>query len=261
MTSGLIRELGDEHWTTLCILAMHMKENGRCYPSQDKVAKLLGIGRQAVNKRIRSLLNFRFNGEPIIELVNEEGIDRRNNVYRLLPTSQLSIFNGEVMLYNVSPQDDIRENISPEHDTNYITVNKDITDKTDNNCINVNIAEELKNAPGIIKYFCKKYYETYSVEYNVNWQRVSSMVKNKLIKTYSLGQIKDIIDVTFKEYDRAWASDKYPRPTIGQLVTWIPNKALAVLQSREKKLVELKKAMNVKKTGEDVLDLMDRGLQ
>jgi len=70
MTSGVIRELGDERWTTLCILAMHMREDGRCYPPQDKIAKLLGIGRQAANKRLRSLLEFKFNG--IVNLVTHK---------------------------------------------------------------------------------------------------------------------------------------------------------------------------------------------
>ena len=99
------------------------------------------------------------------------------------------------------------------------------------------------NASDVVKYFCKKYREAYDMEYNVNWQREASMVKNKLVKTYSLGQIKDIIDLTFEQYERVWATQGYPRPTIGQLVTWIPNKALAIFQAREKKQADIEKAM------------------
>jgi len=71
-------------------------------------------------------------------------------------------------------------------------------------------------------------------------------------------QIKDIIDLTFEQYERAWATQGYPRPTIGQLITWIPNKALAILQAREKKQAVLERRANAKPSREAELASIER---
>jgi len=156
MTRGLLRELGAERWETLCVLAFHMKDNGRCFPPQDKIARILGIGRQAANRRIKSLLAFEFRGQPIVELITDEDTDRRNNTYRILPISQMAIFGGEVEPLNMSPkhntikspQRDIsKKNMSRQHDTNNKkTNNKDNNIKTSDELSNPLPVEEFKNA-------------------------------------------------------------------------------------------------------------------
>ena len=35
---GLIRDLGDRLWATLCILALFVGEDGLCYPTQQQIA-------------------------------------------------------------------------------------------------------------------------------------------------------------------------------------------------------------------------------
>ncbi|KFN01278.1 hypothetical protein DJ93_4811 [Bacillus clarus] len=47
--SGLIADLGPERWTTLCVLASFMDEDGECYPTQDMIAKRLNISRESAN--------------------------------------------------------------------------------------------------------------------------------------------------------------------------------------------------------------------
>lgn len=262
LTSGLLREMGADRLQTLVVLAFHMKANGRCYPPQDKMARILGISRQAVNKRIKNLLDFEFQGKPIVELITDEDIDRRNNVYRVLPISQVAIFGGKVEPLNVSSGlDTITGNMSFELDTNNIKKNNNNNINNSDETSKPLPVENFNNAPGALNYFCKKYRETYGVEYNVSYKRDASMIKNKLLKNYSMTQIKDIIDITFEQYDHSWATQGYPRPTIGQLVTWIPNKALAILQAREKKLADIKKAMEAPRPSmEDLLARMERGL-
>src|SRR6266851_5008546 len=66
--SGLLAALPDELWKTLCCLATYMDETGNCYPSQALLANDLGIRREHMNKRIKRLLAFRFNGEPILTM-------------------------------------------------------------------------------------------------------------------------------------------------------------------------------------------------
>lgn len=92
--SGLLASLGDRRWTTLCVLATYMDENGHCYPSQDRIARDLGIRRQRVNERIQELLAFRFHGEPVIALQPGPRVGGRwaNNRYRIYPVSGLQMF-------------------------------------------------------------------------------------------------------------------------------------------------------------------------
>lgn len=66
LTSGLIGALGAERWHTLSALALFMNDRGECFPSQELLAEYLNIRRETVNRRIKSLCEFRWNGMPII---------------------------------------------------------------------------------------------------------------------------------------------------------------------------------------------------
>src|SRR5690242_10675803 len=66
--SGLLAALPDDLWKTLCCLATYMDEDGTCYPSQALLANDLGLRRENMNKRIKRLLAFRFNGQPVITM-------------------------------------------------------------------------------------------------------------------------------------------------------------------------------------------------
>ena len=95
--SGLLAALPDELWKTLCCLATYMDEDGKCYPSQERLASDLGTRREHMNKRIKRLLAFRFQGEPVITMTkNRErrrgGSRWANNVYRLRPITGLAMF-------------------------------------------------------------------------------------------------------------------------------------------------------------------------
>jgi|SRR5699024_1096602 len=95
---GLVADMGDSNWRTLCVIASYMDVEGVAYPTQDLIAKNLGISRQAANKRVRKLLDYRWNGRPIIvsERVRSESGTWENTKYRVLPISQLGIFDREI---------------------------------------------------------------------------------------------------------------------------------------------------------------------
>jgi hypothetical protein len=98
MTAGLIAELGAERWHTLCVVALHMDEKGECFPTQEYIAKGLGVSRTAANRRIKSLVDFRWNGKPIVTAVKKRHKNGtwENTRYTILPISQLAIFKGDV---------------------------------------------------------------------------------------------------------------------------------------------------------------------
>ncbi len=93
-TSGLLKKISDREFKTLIALALYMDENGDCYPSQDQVARDLGCSRVTANRRIQSLLRFRFNGEPVITAIRlrNKGGTWENIRYTVLPVAHLKIF-------------------------------------------------------------------------------------------------------------------------------------------------------------------------
>lgn len=99
--SGLLADIGDRRWRTLCALATYMDENGSCCPSQSRIAGDLGIHRQRVNERIRELLDYQFQGRPVISVAKTRRLTKyggrwASNEYTVHPISGLRIFGDPV---------------------------------------------------------------------------------------------------------------------------------------------------------------------
>lgn len=94
---GLIADMGAENWQTLCVIASFMDKNGDCFPSQDQIAKGLGVRRETANRRIKKLVDYRWQGRKVIETVRSRTVKGtwENTRYTVLPISQLSIFDKE----------------------------------------------------------------------------------------------------------------------------------------------------------------------
>lgn len=121
---------------------------------------------------------------------------------------------------------------------------------------------ELKNSNDVIKYFCQKYRDHYSVNYSVSQGKDNKLIKDKLLANYTPEQIKAIIDVVFEHFDRRWATKKYPRPHIGALTSFLANEALAIISAEEKKQAEIRKAMEAPRpTAEELIARLRRGLK
>jgi hypothetical protein len=96
-TSGLLADLSDKDLKTLIAIATFMDEEGRCFPSQAALAQALGITRPAVAKRVKSLLQYRWQGKPLVtaQKVRHPHGRFENTVYTVLPDSSLKIFGSE----------------------------------------------------------------------------------------------------------------------------------------------------------------------
>lgn len=94
---GLLADLGDNNWRTLCVIASFMNEKGECFPTQSQIAKGLGVSRQAAQRRISKLVQYRWNGKPLVTTIkdrtNKGTFD--NTRYTIHPISQLRIFEAE----------------------------------------------------------------------------------------------------------------------------------------------------------------------
>ena len=93
-TSGLLKKISDREFKTLIALALYMDENGDCYPTQYQIARDLGCSLSTTNRRIQSLLRFRFEGKPVVKAVQVRSKEGRwDNVrYTILPVAQVKIF-------------------------------------------------------------------------------------------------------------------------------------------------------------------------
>jgi hypothetical protein len=154
-TSGLLRKISDREFKTLIALALYMDENGDCYPSQDQIARDLGISRETANRRIQKLLKFRFDGKPIVKAVrlrNKKG-NWENVRYTILPVAQVKIFekspDNEAEINHVTktshgPCDDtvIWQN---RHTNNNQTLNNNHINNVNGNAILKNIKRTPEN--------------------------------------------------------------------------------------------------------------------
>lgn len=83
-------------WHTLCVIASYMNERGECYPTQAQIARGIGTSRQAASERIKRLLEYRWNGKPVVVAVKYRKKGRfDNNRYTVLPISGLTIFDRD----------------------------------------------------------------------------------------------------------------------------------------------------------------------
>lgn len=94
---GLLADMGDSNWRTLCVISSFMDAEGNCWPTQDQIAKGLGVSRQAASARIRKLLDYQWQGRALITAVKARTDDGKwdNTRYTVLPVSQLRIFDAE----------------------------------------------------------------------------------------------------------------------------------------------------------------------
>lgn len=198
--SGLVSALGNERTITLLAIASYMDEDGACFPTQEQLAELMGISRPTVNKYVNSLLEFRWNGKPIIERQkhrNPKVSPNEYSVYTVLPLSQVAIFDGQ-------PGDGTEPAEKPK-------------------------ASDVRKA--IISHFCNRYRETYGEDYSVRWARDMKLVA-QFLRHYTGEEAMEIVDVVFQEFESRWAAKDYPRPSIGQLATWLHERAAEVVKQR-----------------------------
>ena len=208
--SGLVAELKPTNFTVLMAICSYMDENGECYPTQRQIADRCGISKTTVNKAINELLEFRLNGKPLIlrELVVNG--TQKNSVYTVNPISQVAIFNGnveEISGTSVAAEDPVTP-------------------------------DGFKNARQVTDYFINVYRDVYGTNPSINFAREVSLVKKKWMGTYTDEQIKTMVEIGVQEYDSRWKSLKFPRPTLGAIVSWIGEQALSIHHDTNKEFEE-----------------------
>ena len=91
---GLMADMGVRNWATICVIASFMDAEGNCWPTQEQIAKGLGVSRQTASKYVNDLLEYRWKGEALVTAVKVREGGRFDNMrYTVFPVSNLEIFN------------------------------------------------------------------------------------------------------------------------------------------------------------------------
>ncbi|MGM1023480.1 MAG: hypothetical protein ACQEXV_23840 [Bacillota bacterium] len=83
----------------------------------------------------------------------------------------------------------------------------------------------------LVAYFIEKYRETYSATFVVNWGRDMGHAR-RILTGRTLEDAKQLLDVVFDEYGDRWATRDYPRPSLGQVASWLGEKAAQIATER-----------------------------
>lgn len=256
--NGLLHHVRGSELTVLLGIASFMNTKGECYPTQRQIAEITGLSLTTVNKAVSNLLEIQINGMPILDRVLRGTGQRKNSVYTIfdLAPKDLEVEDHR----DIDAIDDINnindDNVMPncegidasEKDKD---IKKDIslnnTNKTTENASEEVIEPPkriIKNSKDVAHYFAERYKEEYGKSYVINYKRDLGLIKNKLVKNFTIEEITEIIDLTIKEYPTRWGSSKYPYPTIGMLCSWLCNEVVRVLLEQQRAAMQSDELIN-----------------
>jgi len=196
-TSGLLKKISDREFKTLIALSLYMDENGDCYPSQDQVARDLGISRETANRRIKSLLRFRFNGEPVVTAIRlrNKGGTWENVRYTILPVAHLKIFeksnenkpkNNHVTKSSQGPRDDTAT-WRNRHTNNNHTLNNNHFNNVKGNATSNKKKKRSEDKEYLASYIAEQLEDDHSLGF---FRKVVDLVPENLIYQ-ALSEVKD----------------------------------------------------------------------
>lgn len=101
---------------------------------------------------------------------------------------------------------------------------------------------KAKSSRDYVSLFKKLFEEEFNFTPVINWGRDCSLVKSKLMASYTPEEVETIITRGIKEYKSKWAKTKYPYPSLVAICTWIADviiKEIKAEQEETKKQEEI----------------------
>lgn len=235
--NGLIQKVGGvKHFSVIAAIASFADSKGVAFPSQETLAEMVGYSRKTVNQYIGDLRKVTIDNEPILVVKQERTPKGRRNKYVLSPKSGFWFGSDDVTNSIEDVPADGQPNVTDEGQRNVTQGLQEGITSLNNTHLNNNQEEQeivFDNAKAVLQYFRERYFDKYNVAYQPNWGRDQAMIKNKLLANFTDSDIKSVIDIVVNEYDKRWANPRFPRPTIGQLCSWLPNEALAIIANQK----------------------------
>jgi len=193
---GVLQSLTATQLKVLLVIAAHMNEEGKCFPSIDRIMDLTNCARQTVVDAIKALINVEVDGVPLMSKRTEGKGIRKKNVYN---------FDIEGI-----------ETLAASEET-------------------IDTLSDKLNARDVLLMFMDEYKEEFDLEYKPMWARDQAMIKTQLLENFSDDEIRKIVKITVTEYKNRWYSPKFPAPTVGAMCKWICNEAIKIHKDREQR--------------------------
>jgi hypothetical protein len=221
---ALLREMGSDAWHLYTIM-QQFSDGHTVSLTNEQLSEYLGV------KSRKTIYNYmsKLQTAKLVTLVERK---QESNIYRIEP---IEVLKMPITSKNLPIPSNSLESFSLKEPE-----------------MSNSIPEEFTTAKDVIVYWCKCYEETYKAPYKPAWGKDSTQVKQKLMGTYSSQQIKNIIEVVFRLYEKRWKSNKYLRPTLGALTSWLHEQAFSLVQENEKEATPEPVI-----TTEDGVDLLD----
>ncbi len=224
--SGLIKEVGHKEMLIFLGIMAHADEYGQAFPSQRRLATILGMSPTTVNAGIKKLLNVKINGEYLIkrEFVTSDKI-------------------GKYSMYAIN-DDSLTGTINVER-----AVAEETQERTPDDVLN-SIRDKAKAntlAPYDVLLFFKITYEkTFGIPYVENKKFELGLIKNKIMKNITDNVLLlDTVEFAVVNYSRLWGNTSYPYPKIGALGNWILNDALQKMKREQQYEAEKEAEANI----------------
>lgn len=259
--NGVIAELGIDKFAVLTAIASFANNKGEAFPSQERLAKMVGYSRRTIVTKIQELTETQFDGEPVLRIEQLKSAKGKRNKYFISQKVGLTFGNVKSTTTNVNGSSPSNVKDASLSNVKHASQEQEQSNQTQYKQKPQEQEILFKNSKDVLDYFRNKYFNKYNVAYQPNWGRDQAMIKNKLLKNYTDFEIKTVIDVVFEEYDQRWAKPQFPRPSIGQLCSWLPNEALAIAAQRKKEAARIKQESQDADLSDDqlqkMLDLLD----
>lgn len=239
--SGLVAKMKPTDFTVFLAICSYMNENGTCYPTQQQLAKRCGISKTTVNSSVKSLLDFRLEGQPILFRKFAKTGNKLNSVYTINPLSQVAIFNSDTQTVLPEiievPEEQQQSILEQELNEENPAPTKEKKPKQ-SFALDDNSQVKFHTAKDVIAYFCEVYRNTYNVSPSVNYGQLTRLLNTKWKQQYTHEQIYLMVTLSVQEYEKKWASAKFPRPTLSAIISWVGLQAMGGQVAQEKEYQE-----------------------
>lgn len=228
---GLIKEIGATEFAVLMAIASFTDVEGQAFPSQRKLVEVTGLSLPTVNKIVNKLLATEINGVPILSREFEQTRNKRNfSVYTLNTTKQENEESDLKVVFQEIAEEPIVEKPKKKTSRDYSNMFKAL------------------------------YEQEYGINYIISHARDNSLIKNKLMGSFTEEEIVALIEFVIKNYRSTWAKPSFPYPTIPMMCGWLGNTAIQMMKQQKDKEKEAEMieevAMENLEAEADVLDLI-----
>jgi hypothetical protein len=240
--ASMSKQLKPNEFLVLMSIAMTQDHNGYSDITIKQIMGCVPIGsNKTVNVAIEGLLEFRYEGKPVIEKHKKVGFKgKEQNVYKLLPNPLFAVYGEETLSVNNTHNEIPLSVNSTLHDQS-LSVNSTHTKETsitkEKDIKRIGEDESMKNEKmtnkEIVSHF-KGLLEEKGITKKPNYPRLMKQMKTiePLFKNLINNEIKKVLVIVVENYE-SWSSPQYPLEVGVVARKWVIERAIKELDKEK----------------------------